>query len=301
MGRKTGVLNPMRAWALILTCILAASLAGQARAEPAPLPATIAPEAWGKPSFEDAFQTLDAGADQTRPARPHRWRTVMGYGGAASVDNRKIGGSSLGVDRAFRGADNGALVGIDPFATGPQGLTITARRVDPAMQAWLFGRAWASGQLTTRFTFAQLYGYFEAEMDLPVCQKGAWPAFWLLPAKGPWPRYGEIDGPETIGNGKIYWTTHMQDKGRNGQTEIVTPGDCTRGWHRYGTLWRPDSIGFYYDRRLIGHMPTPAGLTEPMYMILDLAVGGSWPGEPDPAATQITMRVRQVAAWPLPL
>lgn len=280
-----------------------APLGGQVRAGPAgpaALPPVIAPAALGKPSFDETFTQFDAGVDQTRPARPHRWRTVLGNGGPAAAANRTISGMSLGVDRDFHGADNGAPVGIDPFSTGPQGLTITARKVDAVTQVRLFGRQWASGQVTTKFSFEQLYGYFEAEMDLPVCQKGAWPAFWLVPAKGPWPLHGEIDAPETIGDGKVYWTAITREAGRRDQQHITTPGDCTRRWHRYGVLWRPDSIGYYYDGHLVGQVRTPADYVEPMYMILDLGVGGSWPGPPDPAATQITMRVRRVTAWPLP-
>ena len=73
-----------------------------------------------------------------------------------------------------------------------------------------------------------------------------------------------------------------------------------RGWHRYGILWRRDSIGVYYDRHLVGQMATPSSFNEPMFMILDLGVGGSWPGPPDPADTQVTMRVKHVAAWAMP-
>jgi hypothetical protein len=287
---------------LITGLAMAACLALPARAaDPATpgLPATLTPEAMGKPAFEEKFNELDAGPDQTRPAHPHRWRTVYGNGGPASVANRSVGGLSLGVDRAFGGSDNGAPLGIDPFSTGPQGLTITARKADPALQPRLFGKAWTSGQLTTKFSFEQKYGYFEAEMDLPTCVKGAWPQFWLMPATGPWPLHGEIDFPETVGTGKIFWTAHSGASGRHDHTQIVSQGDCARGWHRYGVLWRPDGIGYYYDRHLVGQAPTPADFTEPMYLILDLTVGGSWPGAPDPATTQVTMRVRHVAAWPL--
>jgi hypothetical protein len=265
----------------------------------APLPATILPETMGKPSFDEKFNDLDAGPDQTRPAHPHRWRTVFGSGGPASVSNRSTGGLSLGVDREFRGSDNGAPIGIDPFSIDAQGLTITARRVEPAMQPRLFGRQWASGQLTTKFSFAQKYGYFEAEMDLPTCQKGVWPAFWLLPPGESWPLHGEIDFPETVGNGKIYWTAHTGEAGRHDHAQVATAGSCTRGWHHYGVLWRPDSIGYYYDRHLVGQTRTPADYVLPMYIIINLTVGGAWPGPPDPSTTKVTMGIRQVTAWPL--
>ncbi|MDE1917063.1 MAG: glycoside hydrolase family 16 protein [Sphingomonadales bacterium] len=211
---------------------------------------------------------------------------------------------SLGIDPDYRGmpvpgTEKDAPLGINPFATGPEGLTITARRVSPSLQARLFGRSWATGQLTTKFSFAQKQGYFEAEMNLPTCEKGAWPALWLLPAKGPWPLHGEIDFPETVGDGKVYWTVHTGQGGAHGHSQVVTKGDCAHGWHQYGVMWLPDRIGFYYDGDLVGQSATPSDFTEAMFLIVNLTIGGSWPGAPDPAATQIAMRVKYVKAWRL--
>lgn len=262
-----------------------------------PLPARIDDGGLRKQTFADEFRTLDWGTDQEKPAKPHRWRTVHGYGGPAAADNRALSRTTLAVDRNFAGVGRKAPLGIDPFSTGADGLTITARKADPKLHAALFGRRWTSGLLTTKFSFAQRHGYFEAVMDLPVCQKGAWPAFWLAPRKPGWPLYGEIDAPEAIGDGKLYWSTLSKATGKKTETHKIIPGDCTRGWHRYGVLWRADKIGFYYDRRLIGQTATPADYSEPMYLLLNLAVGGSWPGEPAAATDRITMRVRSVRAW----
>ncbi|HWU04488.1 MAG TPA: glycoside hydrolase family 16 protein [Novosphingobium sp.] len=304
-GASAAPISPARACAfvvLVATALCVAAWGGRGAAYAAPvaaLPAVIDPGTFGPPSFDEDFAHFDAGTDQTRPAHPHRWRTVKGDGGPAAPANRAMSAMSLAVDADYRGTDNGAPLGINPFTTGPQGLTITARKVSPALQARMFGRQWASGLLTTKFSFEQHQGYFEADMDLPVCQKGAWPAFWVVPAKGPWPLHGEIDMPETIGDGKIHWGTISGATGRKEEAHVVTPGDCSRSWHRYGMLWQGDSVGYYYDRHLVGQAKAAADYTEPMYIILNLAVGGSWPGPPDPAATQITMRVRRVSAWPL--
>lgn len=261
------------------------------------LPDTIDPRKLGDPSFHDDFQRPDFGTDQIRPARPHRWRTVHGAGGALSPDNRSLSASSLAVDREFAGIDGRGPIGIDPFSTDRDGLTITARRVGPDLANRLFGREWASGLLTTKFSFSQLYGYFEADMDLPGCVKGAWPAFWLLPVSGKWPEHGEIDAPETFGNGKVYWTVIAKAPAGKVDNQQTTPGTCTRGWHRYGVLWRPDVIGFYYDRKLVAKAATPKDYTVPMFLLLDLAVGGKLPGPPEPGTRTIAMKVREVSAW----
>ena len=262
-----------------------------------PLPARIEPAGFGAPSFDEGFAALDAGADQIRPAHPHRWRTVHGYGGADALSNRQLSAMSLAVDARFDGTDHGESLGLDPFAITPDGLTITARKVSPELAARMFGHGWASGLLTTKFSFSQLHGYFEAEMDLPACEKGAWPAFWLLPVNGQWPVHGEIDAPETIGGGEVWWSTVASVAGKRVTTHQRTPADCARGWHRYGVLWRADRVGFYYDRKLVGEEATPADWTEPMFLLLDLAVGGSWPGPPDAGVSEISMRVRRVMAW----
>jgi hypothetical protein len=290
---------------LALAVSLAAGLFGPgqgfARAQPAAsLPAVIG-GTLGEPSFDERFSSLDWGVDQTRPARPHKWRTVFGYGGPASPGNRQLSALALAVDRDFRGQDGGAPLGIDPFSIGPDGLTITATKVGADKAARMWGKTWASGVLTTKFSFSQLHGYFEADMDLPTCVKGAWPAFWLLPVNGTWPEHGEIDVPETIGNGKIYWSvkTRPSAPGKDGGSQFTSPGNCTRGWHRYGVLWRSDAIGFYYDRKLVAQTPTPPDYSVPMFMLLNLAVGGSWPGNPDPSLRQVSMQVRRVTAWKL--
>lgn len=262
-----------------------------------PLPQRIDDGGLRRQTFADDFRTLDWGTDQEQPAKPHRWRTVHGYGGPTSPDNRALSRTTLAVDRNFAGVGGKAPLGIDPFGTSADGLTITARKADPRLRSALFGRSWTGGLLTTKFSFVQRHGYFEAVMDLPVCVKGAWPAFWLAPRKPGWPLYGEIDAPEAIGDGKLYWSTVSKASGKKTETHEIIPGDCKRGWHSYGVLWRADKIGFYYDRRLIGQTATPADYSEPMYLLLNLAVGGSWPGEPDAATSNVTMRVRSVRAW----
>lgn len=245
-------------------------------------PATLDPDAaFGRPVFDEPFQRLDAGEDQTRPAKPHRWRTVFGNGGAAAPSNRTLGQAYF---------DSSAL------SLSPRGLVITATRKPSP-----FGKSWTSGLLTTKFSFSQPWGYFEAAMDIPVCDRGAWPAFWLIPITGTWPMGGEVDAPEAVGKGKLFWSLHSGANGKkvSDTTPWTPPGDpCVRGVHRYGALVARDTTSFYYDRHLVLSKPTPSDFgQQPFYMLIDLAMGGGWPGPPSPDLNQMQMLVTRVEAW----
>ncbi len=260
-----------------------ASLAG-----PAELPQTYAPV--GAPVFEDRFQSLDAGPDDAGAKPLHRWRTIVKGGEDA-------GARSLNADTYF----GDATTSIDPFSIGPRGLTVTAT----PESGLPFAKTWNSGFLSTKFSFSFFHGYAEASANLPTCEKGAWAApLWLLPTKGQWPSHGEVDAPETIG--KVDATTHLGSNhwgvlsGVGGQKTWrgqETPMTCARGWHTYGLLWRADWIGFYLDRRLVAWAKTPDDFTEPMYLVMDLMVGGAWPGPPDPQNRHFEMSVNRVSVW----
>ena len=248
-------------------------------------PPVIEPLQYGMPSFNETFNQFNAGPDGG-PEASHRWRTVLKGGDDAS--SRSLSNSTW-----FGDASDG---GSNPFKAAGYGVAFTAEKV-----AQPYGRTWRSGVLTTKLSFSQLYGYFEASMSLPVCTKGAWPAFWLLPEQTPgWPVNGEIDTPETIGNGNVYWTAISGAGGVKSQVQQTSYQGCIPGHHTYGVLWQPDTIAFYYDRKLVAQTPTPPDFTEPMYMLLDLNVGGQWPGDPDPALRSVQMFVSRVSAWTIP-
>ncbi|MGZ6545788.1 MAG: glycoside hydrolase family 16 protein [Actinomycetota bacterium] len=139
---------------------------------------------------------------------------------------------------------------------------------------------YVSGMVTTWRRFSFEYGYLQATMRVPAGQ-GFWPAFWLLPADGSWPP--EVDIMEVLGNRptKAYFTTH----GGTPQQVVSAGGafngaDLSVGWHTYGLRWTAHALTWYLDgverfrtTRLVPHVP--------MYLIVNLAVGGSWPGNPD--------------------
>jgi beta-glucanase (GH16 family) len=150
------------------------------------------------------------------------------------------------------------------------------------------------------FTFQ--YGYMEMSAKFPA-GKGMWPAFWLLPADGSWPP--EIDAPEWLGNAPtidyvtIHWGVDHHGHHPSSQRAYDTKVDLSEGFHTYGLDWQADHVTWYFDGTPIKNFTNAKVIPHtPMYIILNLAVGG-WIAPPDgtnhfPA----TMLVDYVRVWP---
>ncbi|QEE38758.1 MULTISPECIES: family 16 glycosylhydrolase [unclassified Methylobacterium] len=173
----------------------------------------------------------------------------------------------------------------NPFGVHDGILTITAAPSDPALLPDLGGQPYTSGMINTSHSFSQTYGYFEMRAELPAGQ-GMWPAFWLLSKDGSWPP--EIDVMEMLGHDSdtLYTSVHSLAPGQTAGDHTLSQGtahvaDMSGGFHTYGVDWGPDSLAFYFDGQEVYRTPTPASLDKPMYMIANLAVGGTWPGDAD--------------------
>jgi beta-glucanase (GH16 family) len=156
-----------------------------------------------------------------------------------------------------------------------------------------------SGMIVSHRSFAQRYGYFELRARLPH-GKGLWPAFWLLPKPtGTWPP--ELDVMEQFGSepDTVLMAQHYRDAaGRERKrTRTWTGPDFAAGFHTFGMSWGPDAIVWYIDGverfRSVRDIPT-----EEMYVLVNLAVGGDAPGQPD-ATTSFPsrMEVDYVRVW----
>ncbi|MEC3916705.1 glycoside hydrolase family 16 protein [Nocardia sp. CDC160] len=181
-------------------------------------------------------------------------------------------------------------------STDGQGhLVITARRERlPGMSGCAFGPCdVTSGRITTLDRFDQAYGRFEARMKVPA-GKGFWPAFWLMGAnleRRPWPGNGEIDVMETVGDdpGTVHGSAHGPGFEDPGYTEDYEwDGRLSDDFHLYAVEWTPDRIGWFLDDHRyfsIDKKTLKAGekwvFDHPFYALLNLAVGGTWPGPPD--------------------
>lgn len=153
-----------------------------------------------------------------------------------------------------------------------------------------------SGMLNSHGQFSRTYGYFAIRAKLPK-GAGVWPAFWLLREDGSWPP--EIDVFEWINSTPpaVNMGTHSAIGGGNvPQGGFVAIPDPTTDFHEYGVDWQADVCTFYLDGKLVLTAPTPADMNQPMYFIVNLAVGG-WAGPPDPAAFPATLLVDWIGVW----
>jgi len=139
----------------------------------------------------------------------------------------------------------------------------------------LFNNEYISGILTTQGSFSQKYGYFEIRSKIPV-GTGVWPAFWMLADNGGWPP--EVDVMEGRGQrpGDMVMTTHW----RIPTTQIIescgfdfSVPDASTGFHDYGVLWMRDRLVYFIDRKPVSDIKVPVGFEDPMYMIVNLAMG----------------------------
>ncbi len=157
-------------------------------------------------------------------------------------------------------------------------------------------RNFTSARLKTQGKFTQKYGRFEARIKIPQGQ-GIWPAFWMLGSdieKGGWPKSGEIDIMENIGKepGMVHGTIHgpgYSGGGGIGASYALAGGQhFADDFHIFAAEWEPKAIRFYVDEHLYATR-TPADLPKkrkwvyqhPFFLLLNVAVGGDWPGNPD--------------------
>ena len=164
----------------------------------------------------------------------------------------------------------------NPFSVVDGMLHIEAKPVSPPVS----GQRYTSGILTTFNSFAQQYGYVEIRAKMPA-GKGYWPAIWLIPMKWSPPHPPEIDVVEVLGDRlhTAYMTAHW-DSGRRERQFPITVPDVSVDFHRYGAYWDEQYVAWYFDGERVAYMPTPPDLKQPMYLLINLAVGGKWPGYP---------------------
>jgi beta-glucanase (GH16 family) len=257
--------------------------------------ATARAQAWGEPVWSDEFNSTEAGAAPD-----------------ASKWTFDVGGSGWGNHELEVYCAPGSSTPVpcdanhpNAFQDGHGHLIIRASRVseEPATTG-----AWTSARLKTLGLKDFQYGRMESCIRLPV-GAGLWPAFWMLGTAGKWPAGGEIDImeniPESGGSGaglgpnKTESTIHgpsSSEQGRFSLTGIfILPGgqridDSTPPCHVYGAIWSPFMVQMYVDdwRKpffIRTAADVPAGgrwvFNAPFYFLLNLAVGGDWPGPPN--------------------
>jgi beta-glucanase (GH16 family) len=163
------------------------------------------------------------------------------------------------------------------------------------------GRYYADPRSATGFEAT--YGFFEIRAKIPAGQ-GLWPAFWMLPSSHD--SLPEIDIMEVLGHAPTLLELHLHRRDKNGEkrsaAKTVATKDLSNGWHVYGVDWSPDRIVWYLDGQEVWRFSERETIpNEPMYLLINLAVGGSWPGNPD-GTTRFPARfeIDYVRAWKRP-
>ncbi len=267
----------LRAGAM-LAMLLGLAVCGGQRSNAAPTPTpgpgptpSPAPGPWQR-VWSDEFDGPDGSAPD-----PSEWVRETGGGGWGNQELETY------TDRASNASLQGGALVITARAehfTGSDGIP----------------RDYTSARLKTQDRFAQTYGRFEARIQIPRGQ-GLWPAFWMLGSNVSsvgWPACGEIDIMENIGREplEVHGTIHgpgYSGAGGLGASFMSPSGQpFADGYHLYAVEWEPGEIRWYVDDHLYEtHKAAdiPAGtrwvFDHDFFILLNVAVGGSWPGNPD--------------------
>ena len=227
--------------------------------------------------WSDEFDAEDGSSPD-----PANWTYDLGVG-ANGWGNREL---EYYTDRSPENVviSNGNLVitALQERYTGPDGIM----------------RNYTSARLKTQGLFSLAYGRFEARMKIPYGQ-GLWPAFWMLGDNirdVGWPTCGEIDIMENIGrepstiHGTIHGPGYSGGSGIGASYTLAAGQNFADGFHVFAVEWEPAVIRFYVDDvlyRTTTAADLPAGRTwvfdHPFFLIVNVAVGGDWPGSPDPS------------------
>jgi beta-glucanase (GH16 family) len=164
--------------------------------------------------------------------------------------------------------------------TGPDGVT----------------KEFTSARIDTSGHFQEKYGRFEARIKVPRGQ-GIWPAFWMLGSDlstSGWPDCGEIDIMENVGfeptkvHGSLHGRGYSGSNPLTGVYALPNNAQFSDDFHVFAAEWKPGEIRFYVDNTLFETQTSNAipektrwSFDHPFYVLLNLAVGGYWPGNPD--------------------
>jgi beta-glucanase (GH16 family) len=265
-------------------------------------------------SLTEGAEVAAATADPTPKAAPRLVLSEEFNGSAGSSPNP----NDWNFDTGGKGWGNQELESYtsrlqNAELDGKGDLDITARSEDYIGSDGI-PRQYTSARLQTLHKFQFQYGLVEARIQVPA-GKGLWPAFWLLGDEAyanehTWPYCGEIDAMEVLGSEPniVHGTLHAAwpwapKDGMGGSAASSTP--LSAGFHVYGVEWAPQRISFLLDGTVYKTI-TPADLPpgapwpfdHPFFLLLNLAVGGDWPGAPN-ASTQFPahMLVDWVRVW----
>jgi beta-glucanase (GH16 family) len=244
------------------------------------------------------------GSGQAAAATPGNWRLSWAddFNGPAgsSPDSSKwkfdTGGGGWGNHELEYYTSSTRNAALD----GQGNLVITARNDDASQyQCWYGTCSYTSARMLTAGHFTQAYGRFESRIKIPRGQ-GMWPAFWALGdniGTVGWPTSGEIDTMENIGKepASVHGSLHGPSNYNTTSTSTLANGAFADNFHVFAVDWYPDHVSFSMDGQIYNSQyRVNAGsgwvFDHPFFLLLNVAVGGDWPGNPD-ASTQFPQQM----------
>ena len=222
--------------------------------------------------WSDEFNGTD-----NSPIDSSKWSAEVGGNGWG---NQELEYYTARLDNAYQSGGSLVIKALKERYTGADNVT----------------RDYTSARLITKNKFTAKYGRFEARIKIPFGQ-GMWPAFWMLgdniDSVG-WPTCGEVDIMENIGkepsiiHGTIHGPGYSGGNGLGSSYALPNNQRFADSFHVFAVEWEPGVVRFYCDGVLYKtRTPAdlPAGTTwvydHPFFIILNVAVGGGWPGNPD--------------------
>ncbi|MGC9667825.1 ricin-type beta-trefoil lectin domain protein [Planosporangium sp. 12N6] len=212
----------------------------------------------------------------------------------ASKWNLETGGSGWGNQELEYYTNSTRNAALD----GNGNLVITARKENPAgYSCWYGSCQYTSARMTTANKFTQAYGRFEARIKIPRGQ-GLWPAFWMLGnniGSVGWPNSGEIDIMENVGKEPNAVHGSLHGPGYSGGNPLTGTYNLGRpfadDFHVFAVDWVPGAVTWSVDGvQYLRHTSAetngnPWVFDHPFFIIMNVAVGGVWPGSPDGSTT----------------
>jgi beta-glucanase (GH16 family) len=254
-------------WVLVFVPIFAAV---HAAAKPPVSDVTTSSSSWTL-VWNDEFDGVN-----NSPPDPSKWIVDIGGGGWG---NKELEYYTARPENVRQESGNLVIRAIKEKFTGSDGV----------------GWEYTSARIKTEGRFSQKYGRFEARIQIPS-EQGVWPAFWMLgddfPTAG-WPSCGEIDIMEAFGVDEKSIKGSLHGPGYSATNPVsatysLRKGQFSDGFHVFAVEWEPQVVRFYVDDELYATR-TPADLPagtrwvydHPFFILLNLAVGGNPPGNPD--------------------
>lgn len=230
-------------------------------------------------------------------AEPPGWKQVW----SDEFDGKELDFTKWSVEENGQGGGNGELqyyVDRPENVRVENGLLVLEARKEKYAAGGV-EKDYSSGRIRTKRRYSWLYGRFEVRAKLPV-GKGIWPAIWMLPEKdvyGGWAASGEIDIMELVGHepdkahGTLHYGSPWPKNVHTGQPFTLKQGTFADDFHVFALEWERGVFRWFVDGELYqtqtkwtssgGEWPAP--FDQRFHFLLNLAVGGAWPGAPDPA------------------